>query len=429
MTVSEKPVLHPLVVGANHKSSTMMLRDRIFIEEDRTTDILQQLKSSGIKQVIVVSTCDRVDFISVCENPETVRGHLLDAMAHEGQMKTNELEGQTYSLTDGDAVRHIFKVCSSLDSLMIGEPQIHGQVKSAHQMAVDAGTVGPELEALMQAAYGAAKRVRSETHIGEGPVSMASSAVQVVRDLFGQPERCRALLIGAGDMGELIARDMQQSGLGHLSVIHPRSRRGEAIAKELSAHSARFEDLPELLINSDIVITALGSRSFTLNKPDVMSALKARRRRPIFIVDAAVPGDVEPAVEELDDAFVYGLGDLERVALKGRAGREGEAAEALLILDEEVDNFLNSLAERVAVPVLVRMRNMFEDARKQAMQDCGGDGEKATKLLTGRLLHGPSAALRRAASQGRNMDEITKILEDLFSDVLDDFDNKDDFNK
>ena len=429
MTVSEKPALHPLVVGANHKSSTMMLRDRIFVEEDRAPDILQQLKSLGVKQVIIVSTCDRVDFIAICENPETVRGHLLDAMALEGQMKASELEGQTYSLTDGDAVAHIFKVCSSLDSLMIGEPQIQGQVKSAHQLALRAGTVGPELESLMQAAYGAAKRVRSETRIGEGPVSMASSAVQVARDLFGQPERCRALLIGAGDMGELIASDMNQAGLGHLSVIHPRARRGEAIAKELSAHTARFEDLPELLINSDIVITALGSRSFTLNKADVASALKARRRRPIFIVDAAVPGDVEPAVEELDDAFVYGLGDLERVALKGRAGREGEAAEALLILAEEVDNFLNSLAERVAVPVLVRMRNLFEDARKQAMQDSGGDGEKATRLLASRLLHGPSAALRRAASQGRDMDEMAKILEELFADALDDLDDKGDFNK
>lgn len=424
MTVSPKPTLHPLVVGANHKSSTMMMRDRIFVEEDRAADILQRLKAVGVAQVIIVSTCDRVDFITMCQNPETARGHLLDAMAGEGQMAVNELEGQTYTLNDSDAIEHIFRVCASLDSLMIGEPQIQGQVKSAHQIAVRAGTVGPELESLMQAAYGAAKRVRSETRIGEGPVSMASSAVQVVRDLFGGPERCRALLIGAGDMGELIARDMQQSGLGHLTVTHPRARRGEGVAKELSAHTAPFEDLTKLLIDSDIVITALGSRSFTLSKNEVATALKARRRRPIFIVDAAVPGDVEPAVEELDDAFVYGLGDLERVALKGRAGREGEAAEALLILAEEVDNFLNVLAQRIAVPVLVKMRNLFEDERKKAMKDSGGDGEKATRLLVSRLLHGPSEALRHAASHGHDMDKMAQTLEDLFGGAPDNATNK-----
>ncbi len=414
-----KNQLHAIVVGANHKSSTMMLRDRIFIEEDRAGDILASLKAGGIGQVIIVSTCDRVDFIAMCENPETASAAMLDAMANEGQISINELEGQTYTLEGADAVEHIFSVCASLDSLMIGEPQIQGQVKSAHRIAMDAGTVGPELESLMQAAYGTAKRVRTETRIGEGPVSMATSAVQIVRDLFGHPERCRALLIGAGDMGELIASDMSQAGLGHLTVTHPRPRRAEAMAKELSAHTAPFDELSRLLIDSDIVITALGSRSFTLEKNNVASALKARRRRPIFIVDAAVPGDVEPAVEDLDDAFVYGLGDLERVALKGRAGRELEAAEALIILAEEVDGFLNALSERVAIPVLVRMRNLFEDARKQAMKDANGDGEKATRLLTGRLLHGPSEALRRAASGGHDMDEMARVLEELFASDAD----------
>ena len=411
--------LTPIVVGANHKSSTMMLRDRIFIEEERARDILASLKADGIGQIIIVSTCDRVDFIAICKNPKTAAAAMLQAMANEGQISVGELEGQTYVLQGADAAEHVFRVCASLDSLMIGEPQIQGQVKSAHRIAANAETVGPELETLMQAAYGAAKRVRSETRIGEGPVSMATSAVQIVRDLFGHPERCRALLIGSGDMGELIASDMSQAGLGHLTVIHPRPRRAEAMAKELSAHTAPFDELSRLLIDSDIVITALGSRSFTLEKEGVQTALKARRRRPIFIVDAAVPGDVEPAVEELDDAFVYGLGDLERVALKGRAGRELEAAEALIIVAEEVDNFLNALAQRVAIPVLIRMRNLFEDVRKQAIKDSGGDGEKATRLLTSRLLHGPSEALRRAASGGRDMDEMARILEELFASDID----------
>ncbi|MCK5444824.1 MAG: glutamyl-tRNA reductase, partial [Rhodospirillaceae bacterium] len=190
----------------------------------------------------------------------------------------------------------------------------------------------------------------------------------------------------------------------------------EAIGRELSAHVAPFDELWRLLIDSDIVLSALGSRRFTLEKQVVADALKARRSRPIFIVDAAVPGDVEPAVEELDDAFVYGLGDLERVALKGRAGREQEAAQAALVLDEEVEVFLNALAERGAVPVLIRMRSMFEEMRKQAITDSGGDAEKATRLLASRLLHEPSQALRKAAAEGADMDALAKLLEDLFPD-------------
>lgn len=420
MSAPQSNKLQPMVVGANHKSSTMMLRDRIFIEQDRAGEILASLKSNGVEQVIVVSTCDRVDFIAMSDNPKDAQTKLLQAMASEGDLAVGDLDGQTYTLVGNDAVEHIFKVCASLDSLMIGEPQIQGQVKSAHHIAAKAKTIGPELESLMQAAYGAAKRVRTETRIGQGPVSMATSAVQIVRDLFGHPERCRALLIGAGDMGELIAADMVQAGLGHLTITHPRARRAEFMARELSAHTAPFDELPRLLIDSDIVLTALGSRSFTLEKDNVAAALKARRRRPIFIVDAAVPGDVEPAVEELDDAFVYGLGDLERVALKGKAGREVEAAGALIIIEDEVDNFLNALSERIAIPVLVRMRNLFEDARKQAIADSGGDGEKATRLLASRLLHGPSNALRQAASNGRDMDEMARVLEQLFAPQDDD---------
>lgn len=417
MTVEQNPLQAPLqamVVGANHKSSTMMLRDRLFVEEARVAQLLGGLVQGGVKQAMVISTCDRVDIYAITDAPDAARAVMLEALAAEAQLEASDLEGQTYTLIGAKAVEHVFRVAASLDSLMVGEPQILGQLKAAHRQAVDGGTVGAELESLLQAAYGAAKRVRSETRIGEGPVSMSTSAVQIARDLFGEARRCRALLIGAGDMGELIAHDMQDAGLGHLSVLHPRPARAEAIGRELSAHVAPFEELSRLLIDSDIVLTALGSRRFTLDKAMVAAALKARRSRPIFIVDAAVPGDVEPAVEELDDAFVYGLGDLERVALKGRAGREQEAAQANLVLDEEVEVFLNALAERGAVPVLIRMRSLFEETRKQALIDAGGDAEKATRLLASRLLHEPSQALRKAALEGADMDALAKLLEDLF---------------
>ncbi|MCR4377671.1 MAG: glutamyl-tRNA reductase [Rhodospirillales bacterium] len=388
----------PIVVGANHRSSSMAMRDRIFVEEARIPALLAKLGDKGVRQAILLATCDRVEAIGITDNAAAFAAAVLEILAAEGECPVEELQAQTYTLTDAQAVEHLFAVTASLDSLMVGEPQIVGQVKAAHRIARETGFVKAELETCMQAAYSAAKRVRTETRIGEGPVSMAASAVQIARDLFGDLKRCRVLLLGTGDMGELIARDMQAIGLDSLTVVHPRPGRAGYLARELGAHEASFETLQTVLNETDIVLTALGSRHFQLEKQMVAAAIKARRSRPIFIVDAGVPGDVDPAVEELDDAFVYGLGDLEQVALKGRAGREQEAALARDIIAGEAAAFLHNRAERAAVPALTRLHARFELERRQAVLDAGGDAEKATRLLVGRLLHRPSEAMRRIAA-------------------------------
>lgn len=388
----------PVVVGANHRSSSMAMRDRIFVEEERIPSLLAELKVRGVDQAMVLSTCDRVEAVGITDDVEGFQAAVLDALASEGECQVEDLQPQTYTLLDAQAVEHMFAVAASLDSLMVGEPQIIAQVKTAHRIAREAGFIKAELETLLQAVYSAAKRVRSETRIGEGPVSMAASAVQIARDLFGDLERCRALLLGMGDMGELIASDMIAAGLKTLTVTHIRPGRAGHLARELGANEADFDDLAKVLVDSDIVLCALGSRNFKLEKAQVAAALKARRFRPMFIVDAGVPGDVDGAVEELDDAFVYGLGDLEQVALKGRAGREQEAALARDIIAGEAAAFLHNRAERVAVPALTRLHARFEIERRQAVVDAAGDAEKATRLLVGRLLHRPSEAMRRIAA-------------------------------
>ena len=405
----------PIVVGANHRSSSMAMRDRIFVEETRIPALLAQLGDRGVRQVILLATCDRVEAIGITDDAAAFSSAVLEILAAEGECPVEELKAQTYTLSDAAAVEHVFAVTASLDSLMVGEPQIVGQMKAAHRIAREAGFVKAELETCMQAAYSAAKRVRTETRIGEGPVSMAASAVQIARDLFGDLDRCRVLLLGTGDMGELIARDMQAIGLDSLTVVHPRPGRAGYLARELNAHEAPFEELQSVLNETDIVLAALGSRHFQLEKPMVAAAIKARRSRPMFIVDAGVPGDVDPAVEELDDAFVYGLGDLEQVALKGRAGREQEAALARDIIAGEAAAFLHNRAERVAVPALTRLHARFELERRQAIIDAGGDAEKATRLLIGRLLHRPSEAMRRiAAGDAAAWARLEFALEKLF---------------
>lgn len=387
-----------VVVGANHRSSSMAMRDRIFVEDARIPQLLSSMCADLGAQALLLSTCDRVEVIAITDDVPAFEAAVLQTLADEGECEVAELQPQTFTLTDAQAVEHLFSVTASLDSLMVGEPQIVGQVKAAHRIAHEAGFVKAPLETLMQAAYSAAKRVRTETRIGEGPVSMAASAVQIARDLFGDLERCQVLLLGTGDMGEMIARDMMALGIERLTVTHPRAGRAGYLARELGAHEALFEDLDTLLVDADIVLAAVGSRHFKLAKAPVAAALKARRYRPMFIVDAGVPGDVEAEVETLDDAFVYGLGDLEQVALKGRAGREQEAALARDIIAGEAAAFLHNRAERAAVPALTRLHARFEIERRQAVLDAGGDAEKASRLLVGRLLHRPSEAMRRIAA-------------------------------
>ncbi|MEO5335875.1 MAG: glutamyl-tRNA reductase [Magnetospirillum sp. WYHS-4] len=402
-----------VVVGANHRSSSMMLRDRLFVEEAAVPAFLHRLRDKGLDQAVALSTCDRVEVQAIHPDPAIAHRLIVEALAVHAGLQAGDLEGQVYGHQGPAALRQLFAVTASLDSLMIGEPQVLGQVKDAHRLARDAGMVGPEMEALLQAAYAAAKRVRSETAIGEGPVSIAAAAVQLARDVHGDLDRCRGLLIGGGDMGELVAQDLVAGGLAHLSVTHPLESRGEAVARQLGCHHGAFSDLDNLLAEADVVLTSLGTRRHAVTAGMMAQALKHRRRKPVFLVDTGIPGDVDPATGKLDGAFLYDLNDLERVAMEGRAGRESQARDAWRILDEELAAFQRGRAERAAVPALIRLRAHVETLREAALRDAGGDADKATRLLASRLLHDPSEVMRHAAGAGG--EEEWRAMEDLLA--------------
>ena len=391
----------PVIVGANHKSSGLMLRDRLFVEDGATPEFLDRLRRAGLSQALVLSTCDRVEVQAIDAGAGDAPSLITGALADHAGMAPGELDGQLYTLWDDAAVRHVFTVAASLDSQIVGEPQVLGQLKASHRLARDAGMSGGALEAILQAAYGAAKRVRSETAIGERPVSIAAAAVQIAREVHGDLDRCTGLLIGAGDMGEMVARDLLSAGLAQLTVTHPSERRAEAVARALDAHVAAYDTLAVLLAEADIVLAAVGRRRHALSADMVTAALAKRRHKPMFVIDAAIPGDVEPAVNRIDEAFLYDLGDLEGVALGGRADREAESRAAWRIIDAEVEDFLRSRAERGAVPALGRLRAHFEETRAEVLATAGGDADKATRLLINRLLHAPSQVLRdQAAGSG-----------------------------
>lgn len=282
--------------------------------------------------------------------------------------------------------------------------------------------VGGELETVMQGAYASAKRVRTETAIGRRPVSIASAAVELALDLHGDLGRCRGLLIGTGEMGELIAEALRTAGLSELSVSHPVPERAERLARALDCHEAPFAALDDALAAADVVVCALGTRQAVIDADRVRLALRARRNRPVFLVDAAFPGDVDAAIEKIDSAFRYTLEDLERIALESRSRREEEATDAWRIVDEELEAFMVGSAERAAAPVLNALRRRFEDTRAQALADAGGDAEKATRLLVSRLLHDPSRFLRSLAANGKSgeMTSIGSALQRVFSLPSDD---------
>ncbi len=403
----------PLVVGVNHRSGGLMLRDRLFVEDAAVPGFLDRLRRAGIDQAMVLSTCDRVEVQAIHADPAAAAAGVTEAMAAHAGIASGDLDGQVYVLEDVEAVRHAFAVSASLDSQVVGEPQVLGQVKACHRLARDVGMSGSGLEALLQAAYGAAKRVRSETAIGERPVSMASAAVQVARDLHGDLDRRDGLLVGDGDMAELICENLKAAGLAQLTAIHPLEARAEAVARTLDCHMAPYADMADRLADADVVVFSVGARRLVLSADMMAAALKRRRHRPILLVDAAIPGDVEPAVNRMDEVFLYDLADLERVAMEGRGSREAEARTAWAIIDDEVAEFLKGRTERSAVPALVRLRRRFDDARAEVLAETPTDAAEATRRLVNRLLHDPSEALKEMAGKS-DLTAGERLLERLF---------------
>jgi len=250
----------------------------------------------------------------------------------------------------------------------------------------------------MQAAYGAAKRVRTETAIGERPVSIAAAAVDLARGVHGDLSSAKGLLIGVGDMGHMVAEHLVAAGLERLTVTHPLEVRAAILARTLNCHRIGYDDRAEAMASADVVVTALGRQDYVVNTDMIKSALKTRRMRPIFLVDVAVPGDVDPAINRIDEAFLFERADLERIVFDGRASREMEAEAGRAIVAAEVAAYQAERAGRAAVPAVKLLREHAEQMRAEVLTKAGGDAEKATRLLLSRLLHNPSIMLRHAAS-------------------------------
>ena len=409
------PVERLLAVGINPRSAAGALRDRLLIEDAQRPALLSDIKALGLAETLVLTTCDRLEVVALDDDKGSACVRILAFLAERAGIAMADLESQSFQIGGTAAARHLFAVAASLESQVVGEPQVLGQVKDCHRDAAKAGTLGAELEGLLQAAYAAAKRVRSQTTLAQRPVSMAASALMIARNLHGDLTRSHVALVGLGEMAELMALEFKEASIGGLTVLHGSTPRAEAAARRLLGHFRPWGDLDAALAESDIVVTAVGSGRHCVAARMVKAALKQRRQRPILIFDCAVPADVDPAVDGLDSAFLYSLADLERVALEGMASRESQAAAAWAVLDEELDSFLTARAARAAGPSVSSLRRHFEAARAEVLAKGGLNAEEATRLLINRLLHGPIEALRDSASEatGRHED-LARSIDTLF---------------
>ncbi len=394
-----------VVVGINHRTAPVEVREKVVFEPSHLPEALRALARGGARENVIVSTCNRTELYCVLEQPADL-GAWLESYHGAGC----SLAGSLYEHRGSAAVEHAFAVASGLDSMVLGEPQILGQLKDAYRTALEHGTAGPVLNRLFQATFSVAKRVRTETRIGANAVSVASAAVALARRIFAGFEQRTALLVGAGQTIALAARHLRAQGLQRMIIANRSLERAQALAAEFSASAIRLEALPLHLADADIVISSTASQDPVITVRDVAAALGTRRRRPLFMVDIAVPRDIEPGVADFEDVYLYTIDDLEGVVAHNLEARAGEAQQARQLIDAEVARFMAGVRGQDAVPTIRELRGSAEQLRAQTLEHAcrllaaGRSPEDALAFLadtlTSRLLHAPTQQLRQASEAG-----------------------------
>jgi glutamyl-tRNA reductase len=397
-----------VLIGVNHKTAPIELRERIAISRDELPDATRALAARpGVSECMIVSTCNRVEILAAVESPETdITAFLNDHFNLDRAL----LAPHIYQHRDQQAVRHLFRVAASLDSMVVGEPQILGQVKEAFASARAAGTVSGELEHLLQSAFAAAKRVRTETQIGSNSVSIASVAVELARKIFGSLQGRTVFLVGAGKMSELAARHLVQQGAGAILVTNRTLERARQLAEPFDGRVIPFEKLYETATEADIVISSTGAPHPIFRREHGQQFMHRRRNRPMFFIDIAVPRDVDPAMNKVEGIFVYDIDDLQQVAASHIAERQSQAGDAEALINAEVERFHQRRRTVNVAPAIVSLQNQAEEIRQNELKRMHAKLgilneeqlaaiEALTRGLVNKFLHPPMQALKQAARE------------------------------
>ncbi|MAH00628.1 MAG: glutamyl-tRNA reductase [Pseudomonadales bacterium] len=411
-----------IALGINHRTAGVEVRERVSFSPEQLPDALQRLRAeAGADEVAILSTCNRTELY--CAQEQLDADRLVEWVARFHGMTAEELRRSSYLHQDAGAVNHMMRVAAGLDSMVLGEPQILGQMKDAWQAARTAGTLGPYLDRLFQSTFNMAKQVRTDTAIGENPVSVAFAAVSLARQIFADLRRSTALLIGAGETIALVARHLFEQGVGRIIVANRTLQRAELLSEPLGGQAIVLTQIPDILAECDVVISSTASPLPILGKGAVERALKQRRHKPMFMVDIAVPRDIEPEVGSLADVYLYTVDDLHEVIEENMRSRQGAAEAAERLIELGTGEFMQRLRALAAVDVVRSYRQKAEQARDQELQKAlaklqrGADPEQVmtemARLLTNKLLHEPSVQLKQMTAQGRI--EALALAQELFA--------------
>ncbi len=414
--------MHLFTVGVNHNTAPISIREHIAFQNEHLADALRDLTSRGsafgVKEAAILSTCNRTELYCNTDDPQRA----LEWLANYHRLNPENIEPYAYTLPQQDAVKHTFRVASGLDSMVLGEPQILGQMKQAVKIADHAGTLGTLLHKLFQRTFAVAKEVRTNTDIGASSLSMAAASVRLAQRIYGKLEGLSVLFIGAGEMIELCAEHFTAQKPGKVTIANRTLDRGHELADRIGGEAILLSEIPERLAEFDIVITSTASQLPIVGLGMVERAIKARKHRPIFMVDLAVPRDIEPEAGELEDVYLYTVDDLAQVVQEGLGNRQEAAAEAEAIIELRVQNFMQWLKTRDAVPTIRALREQAEQHRRyeldkaQRMLARGEDPalvlETLSNALTNKLLHGPSHALNH--THGEDREQLESLLRQLY---------------
>jgi glutamyl-tRNA reductase len=418
------PTIDVIVVGVSHRTAPVALREKLTVVPEQFDATLRELATlPGVREVALLNTCNRVEIYAVTSDPETALRSVSVDLARRAGMLEAEIEPHLYTRLEREAIKHLFRVASSLDSLVVGEPQILGQVKATFDAAARVGTSGAVLSSCARGASRVARRVRSETEIARNPVSVSSVAVEVARNFFGDFHGKRVLVVGAGKMADLAARALRSHG-ATLTVTNRTRARAEQLAAEVGGDVHDWADLPGALAKADIVIASTGAQRPVLTRELMARVQRARRGRTIFLIDIAVPRDVEPSASKVDGVYVADIDDLQKEAARHLEGRKDEAAHGESIVEHEVGRFLQEFSGRQLGPTVTALRtHVLGLAHAEAAKLLAGLGHLNEKDrnaivafadgLAKKVLHLPQMALKKDAGEALSLVDAVRKLFDL----------------
>jgi len=402
-----------IIVGLNHRTAPVGVRERVSFSRETLGDSLRRLVNDfGLNEGVILSTCNRVEVLALSHDQDMDRGVLQVKrfLAETSSIPIETLDEHLYAYRGAEAVRHLFRVGAGLDSMVLGEPQILGQVKDSYAQAVEFDSAGVIVNKLYHKAFSVAKRIRTETKIGEAAVSISFAAVELAKKIFGELSGKTVMLLGAGEMAELAAKHLMSSGIREIMVANRTYERAIEFVKDFGGTAIMFREFPHHLKNVDIVIASTGAKTFVIREEQVRDVLKERKHRPMFFIDISVPRNVDPLVNNIDNTYVYDIDDLQGVVASNIKERSREAEEAERIIEEEIERFYRWIKSLDVVPTIIALRNYCDGVRKaeleRALKALGGLSprerktlEAMTKAIVNKILHGPVSKLKRDADK------------------------------